>query len=132
MDIQSITLGEVAVTCTLIMGLGAFVSWVLKPFTNRERRLRAVEDAIKSNADNLKLLTSLEERVIRLEQTSAENQQKLAVDYDRFSDLSRQLVILMHTNKDLLEHAIHGSNEDAMVERVKEIDDYLIKKGSQL
>lgn len=105
---ENLTLGEFASAIAFIValsgGIGAIVGWVISPIKKRDDQNKALELRVKKNEEHL------DADNVRLNQLESDTKQiLLSVDV-------------------LLQHSIDGNNTEALRQRKRELNSYLINR----
>lgn len=104
MNLENITIGEIGVALTVIVGIGGGLKYILAPIINYNLQQKSIEDRIKKN------------------------EQKLDNDNIRLNTLENDTKEILLSVNALLSHSINGNDTAKLLKRKEELDGYLISR----
>ena len=104
MNLENLTVGEIVAIFVVFKAFSEGIDWILKPFKKRADKDKSVEEKFN---DVDKKLDNDNKRLNMLE------------------DDTKQILLSVN---ELLQHSIDNNHTDALKQRKKEMDEYLIKR----
>ena len=101
---ENITLQQLATGGALILGLWAFVKWIITPFLNYNLRQKEIDERFK------------------------ENEKHIDNDNKRLNTLENDTKQIMLSLNVLVQHSIDNDHTDQLKQRKSEMDEYLINR----
>lgn len=104
MNLENLTVGEIVALFVILQALGKGLDWLLTPFRKRADKDKSVDERF------------------------SEVDKKLDNDNKRLNMLKEDTKQILLSVNELLQHTIDNNHTDALKQRKKELDEYLIKR----